>query len=70
MLPIGGLYTMGPLEAAHAVRLLGVKRVIPMHFGTFPPLAGRPEELREHCEDEKVRRFLTRGEENGSRGGT
>jgi L-ascorbate metabolism protein UlaG (beta-lactamase superfamily) len=49
MLPIGGLYTMGPLEAAHAVRLLGVKRVIPMHFGTFPPLAGRPEELREHC---------------------
>ena len=31
---------------------------------------GDPKELREHCEDEKVRRFLTRGEENGSRGGT
>ena len=49
LLPIGGLYTMGPLEAAQAVRLLGVKRVIPMHFGTFPPLTGTPAELREHC---------------------
>ena len=49
LLPIGGLYTMGPLEASHAVRLLGVKRVVPMHFGTFPPLAGTPAELRELC---------------------
>lgn len=49
LLPIGGLYTMGPLEAAHAVRLLGVKRVVPMHYGTFPPLSGTPAELREHC---------------------
>ncbi len=49
LLPIGGLYTMGPLEASHAVRLLGVKKVIPMHFGTFPALAGKPEELRELC---------------------
>jgi len=49
LLPIGGLYTMGPLEAAQAVKLLGVRKVIPMHFGTFPPLAGRPAELREHC---------------------
>jgi len=49
MLPIGGLYTMGPLEASHAVRLLGVKKVVGMHWGTFPPLTGRPEELRELC---------------------
>jgi L-ascorbate metabolism protein UlaG (beta-lactamase superfamily) len=49
MLPIGGLYTMGPLEASHAVRLLGVKRVVPMHFGTFPALAGTPAELRDLC---------------------
>jgi L-ascorbate metabolism protein UlaG (beta-lactamase superfamily) len=47
LLPIGGFYTMGPREAATAVRLLGVKRVIPMHYGTFPVLAGTPEELRE-----------------------
>lgn len=46
MLPIGDLFIMGPREAAAAVRLLGVKKVIPMHFGTFPPLVGRPQELR------------------------
>jgi len=45
MLPIGGFYTMGPKEAAVAVRLLGVKTVLPLHFGTFPPLTGTPNEL-------------------------
>lgn len=45
-LPIGDLYTMSPREAAHAVRLLGTRLVIPMHHGTFPQLTGRPEDLR------------------------
>lgn len=45
-LPIGDLFTMGPYEAAHAVKLLKPKRVIPMHYGTFPVLTGRPEELQ------------------------
>jgi L-ascorbate metabolism protein UlaG (beta-lactamase superfamily) len=44
-LPIGGFYTMGPREAALACCLLKPKQVIPMHFGTFPTLAGRPGEL-------------------------
>jgi L-ascorbate metabolism protein UlaG (beta-lactamase superfamily) len=44
-LPIGDLFTMGPREAAHAVKLLQPKTVIPMHWGTFPPLTGRPEDL-------------------------
>lgn len=47
LLPIGDLYTMGPREAAKAVELLGVKRVVPIHWGTFPPLTGRPEQLQE-----------------------
>lgn len=47
MLPIGDLFTMGPREAAHACRLLKPQRVIPMHFGTFPPLVGRPNQLKE-----------------------
>jgi L-ascorbate metabolism protein UlaG (beta-lactamase superfamily) len=51
LLPIGDLYTMGPREAALAIRLLGVRHVVPMHFGTFPPLTGRPERLRELTED-------------------
>ncbi len=45
MLPIGDLFTMSPLEASHACRLLNVKWVIPMHYGTFPLLTGTPEEL-------------------------
>jgi L-ascorbate metabolism protein UlaG (beta-lactamase superfamily) len=46
-LPIGGFYTMGPERAAKAVSLLGVKTVVPMHFATFPILAGRPDQLQE-----------------------
>ena len=47
VLPIGDLFTMSPREAALAARLLKAKRVIPMHFGTFPLLTGRPEQLQE-----------------------
>jgi L-ascorbate metabolism protein UlaG (beta-lactamase superfamily) len=50
-LPIGDLYTMGPREAALAIRLLGVRHVVPMHYGTFPALTGTPEALREHTQD-------------------
>jgi L-ascorbate metabolism protein UlaG (beta-lactamase superfamily) len=46
-LPIGDLYTMGPEQAAKACELLGVKQVVPMHYGTFPALTGTPEKLRE-----------------------
>jgi L-ascorbate metabolism protein UlaG (beta-lactamase superfamily) len=46
MIPIGDHYTMGPREAAHACKLLKAKTVIPMHFGTFPPLVGRPSDLK------------------------
>ena len=45
MLPIGGFYTMGPKEAALAVKFLAPKTVLPIHFGTFPPLTGTPDEL-------------------------
>jgi L-ascorbate metabolism protein UlaG (beta-lactamase superfamily) len=47
MLPIGDLYTMGPREAAYAIRLLGVKHVVPMHYATFPFLNGTVEELQQ-----------------------
>lgn len=50
-LPIGDLYTMSPKEAALACRMLRVKKVIPMHWGTFPPLTGRPEQLAEQIRD-------------------
>ena len=47
MLPIGGHFTMGPKEAALAVNLLGPRVVLPIHFGTFPPLTGTPDALAE-----------------------
>jgi len=46
-LPIGGLFTMSPYEAALALKLLQVKKMVPMHFGTFPALTGTPAELEE-----------------------
>ncbi len=46
-LPIGDLFTMSPKEAALACSLLQPRKVIPMHFGTFPALTGTPEELAE-----------------------
>ncbi|RPJ50955.1 MAG: hypothetical protein EHM23_34685, partial [Acidobacteria bacterium] len=45
LLPIGGLFTMDPRQAAYACRLMNARKVIPTHYGTFPPLTGRPEQL-------------------------
>ena len=53
-LPIGDLFTMSPREAALACRLLKPKKVIPMHFGTFPPLTGRPHALADLIRDLKT----------------
>jgi L-ascorbate metabolism protein UlaG (beta-lactamase superfamily) len=50
-LPIGDLYTMSPREAALACRMLNARKIIPLHFGTFPPLSGRPEQLAELIRD-------------------
>jgi len=47
VLPIGGHYTMGPADAARAVSLIGARTVIPVHYATFPILAGTPAELAE-----------------------
>ena len=46
-LPIGDRFTMGPDGAARACELLGVRQVVPMHYGTFPSLTGTPDRLRE-----------------------
>ena len=45
-LPIGDHYTMDPRAAAKACTMLGVRQVVPMHYGTFPALAGTPDELK------------------------
>jgi L-ascorbate metabolism protein UlaG (beta-lactamase superfamily) len=45
-LPIGDRFTMGPEGAARACALLGVRQVVPMHWGTFPMLTGTPGQLK------------------------
>ena len=54
VLPIGGYFTMDPPEAAVALELLGSKRCIPCHYGTFPVLYGTPDELRKLAPDVEI----------------
>jgi L-ascorbate metabolism protein UlaG (beta-lactamase superfamily) len=54
MLPIGGHFTMDPQGAALAQKLLKVKTILPMHYGTFPLLAGNPEQLKAALKAAKV----------------
>lgn len=49
-LPIGGHFTMDPAGAARAIELLGATTVVPIHYGTFPILAGTPAQLREELD--------------------
>jgi L-ascorbate metabolism protein UlaG (beta-lactamase superfamily) len=49
VLPIGGHFTMDPREAGLACELLGTKRVVPCHYGTFGLLKGTPDELKQHA---------------------
>ena len=53
-LPIGDHYTMGPDTAAIAAEWLGVKLVVPMHWGTFPLLTGTPAMLKEHLAETRI----------------
>ena len=45
-LPIGDRFTMDPAAAAKACEFLGVRQVVPMHWGTFPLLTGTPADLK------------------------
>jgi len=49
-LPIGDHFTMNPEAAALAVDMLGVRQVVPMHYGTFPLLTGTPDRLKKLVE--------------------
>ena len=54
ILPIGDHFTMGPREAAVALELLGTRRCVPCHYGTFPLLHGSPDELRQLAPDVEI----------------
>ena len=44
----------GTVEAAVALELLGVRRCVPAHYGTFPALTGTPDELRQLAPDVEI----------------
>lgn len=53
---IGGWFTMGPEDAAYAMgSLMQPKMVVPMHYGTFPPLKGTPVEMIDALGDSPVK---------------
>ena len=68
-LPIGGHFTMGPHGAAKAVELLGVSTVVPIHWGTFPILAGTPDQLRAALSDRGLGSVEVLSPERGKRVG-
>jgi len=51
LIPIGDHFTMGIDEAVEAARLVGAKRVIPIHYNTFPPIECDPEEFKKKVAD-------------------
>ena len=51
---IGDHFTMGPIRAADAVKAVGPKMTIPMHYGTFPALTGTPEAFGEELKKRGV----------------
>jgi L-ascorbate metabolism protein UlaG (beta-lactamase superfamily) len=55
---IGDHFTMGPVRAADAVKLVSPTTVIPMHYGTFPALTGTPQAFREELKKRGVKTEL------------
>lgn len=60
VLPIGDNFTMGPRHAAKAAEYLGIKTLLPIHYGTFPALTGTPDELRTYLKGSGVELVVAR----------
>lgn len=52
ILPIGGHFTMGVDEAVQAVKWLHCKKVIPMHYNTFPVIKASANDFKQKIEIE------------------
>ncbi len=55
---IGDHFTVGPIRAADAVKLVGPKMAIPMHYGTFPVLTGTPDAFGKELKKRSVKTEL------------
>ncbi len=61
-LPIGDRYTMGIPSAAKAVEFIQTKKVIPIHYNTFPIVSADPEEFKKRVADKAEVIILKPGE--------
>ena len=52
VLPIGDNYTMGIEDAAQAAKLLGAKKIIPVHYNTWPVIEQDAQEFKALAEKE------------------
>lgn len=61
-IPIGDRYTMGIPSAAKAVEFIQTKKVIPVHYNTFPIVSADPEEFKKIVGDKAEVIILNPGE--------
>jgi L-ascorbate metabolism protein UlaG (beta-lactamase superfamily) len=61
-IPIGDRYTMGIPSAAKAVEFVQTKKVIPIHYNTFPIVSADPEEFKKKVGDKAEVIILEPGE--------
>jgi L-ascorbate metabolism protein UlaG (beta-lactamase superfamily) len=54
ILPIGDHFTMGIASACEAAKLTQVKRVIGMHYNTFPPISINEDEAKAHFKQQGI----------------
>lgn len=51
LIPIGDNFVMGPEDAVKAVEFIKPKKVIPMHYNTFPVIEQDPQEFKKQVEE-------------------
>lgn len=54
VLPIGDNYTMGPEDAILASKFLKAKKVIPVHYNTWPVISQNPDKFKKAAARENV----------------
>jgi L-ascorbate metabolism protein UlaG (beta-lactamase superfamily) len=59
LVPIGGNFTINAQQAAYAMKeMLKPRFAIPMHYGTYPILAGKPEDFVKGLEGSSTRAIV------------
>ncbi len=60
-LPIGDRYTMGIAHAVKALEFVGSKKVVPIHYNTFPAIEADPNEFKKLVGDKAEVTILEKG---------